>query len=189
MPFLADVQLGLEGAVRLARLDANGMARFDLTVEGFWRSFLAAVVASPFYLVLVMDQYGRTGTGPHLGRVVLAEVVGYLLGWVIFPVAAIFLTRLLGLGARYVALIVAGNWAAVLQAALLAATALVAGLFPDQLAGMLRLTGTSLAIAYHWFVFRTALATTGGTAFGLVVIDLLLAVLLNLATDAWIHGG
>jgi hypothetical protein len=189
MPFLADVQRGLDGAVRLARLDRTGMERLDLTVDGFWRSFLAAVVASPFYLVLVMDQYGRTGTGPHLGNVIFAEVAGYLLGWVAFPVAAIFLTRILGLGARYVALIVAGNWAAVLQAALLAATALVAGLFPDQPAAVLRLVATAVAVAYHWFVFRTALETTGGIAFGLVVVDLLLAVLLNLATDAWVQEG
>jgi hypothetical protein len=187
MPFLADVQRGLDGAVQLARLDPSGMGRFDLTVEGFWRSFLAAVVASPFYLVLVMDQYGRTGTGPHLGEVVFAEVIGYTLGWVAFPVAAIFLTRLLGLGARYVALIVAGNWSAVLQAALLAATALVANMFADQSAAMIRLAATAVAVAYHWFVFRTALETTGGIAFGLVIVDLLLAVLLNLATDAWIQ--
>jgi hypothetical protein len=119
--------------------------------------------------------------------VVFAEVIGYTLGWVAFPVAAIFLTRLLGLGARYVALIVAGNWSAVLQAALLAATALVANMFADQSAAMIRLAATAVAVAYHWFVFRTALETTGGIAFGLVVVDLLLAVLLNLATDAWIQ--
>jgi hypothetical protein len=184
MPFLADVRRSLEGAALLARLDPSGMERFDLSVEGFWRSFSAALIAAPPYGVLLADRYGREGMGPHVGQVLSAEFLGYALGWIAFPIAALFLTRMLGLGARYVALIVAGNWAAVLQVGLLAAAVIVAGFLPESQRGPIALTVTLAAVAYQWFVVRAALQTSGLIAFGIVVVDVLLSVLLNLFTDS-----
>ena len=45
MPSMADTKRALEGAWLIARRDPGAMSRFDLTVEGFWASFFAAVVA------------------------------------------------------------------------------------------------------------------------------------------------
>lgn len=187
MPLLADARRGLEGATLLARLDRRGMDRFNLSIEGFWRSFSAALVAAPPYLVLLGERYGREGPGAHVGEVMLVEVLSYGAGWIAFPLAAVFLTRLLGLGSRYVALIVAGNWAAVLQVSLLALTVLVAGFLPEAQRAALALTATVVAVAYQWFVIRTALQTSGLTAFGLVVVDILISVMINLGSDALIH--
>ena len=42
-----EITLGLYGAFRLALLDVRGMAYFNCTEAGFWRSFTAAAIAAP----------------------------------------------------------------------------------------------------------------------------------------------
>ena len=109
----------------------------------------------------------------------VAEALSYVCGWVGFPIAAIFLTRLLGLSARYVPLVVADNWSAVVQMVLYATVVLVGTLLPPQLRALALLVATLIVLIYQWFVIRTALGTSGGTALGLVVIDVLLSMALS----------
>ena len=48
-----EVQLALAGCLRLARGDRGGLACFDRSIDGFWRSFRAAVISYPLYLMLL----------------------------------------------------------------------------------------------------------------------------------------
>jgi hypothetical protein len=189
MPGLAYIRRSLEGAWLLARLDPTAMDRFDLSVEGFWRSFTAALVAAPAYLLLVISQYSDASAGPHLGTIVLVEALGYGLSWIAFPTVAIFATKLLGLSHRYVALVVAGNWAAVLQLSLLAASLVVGAPLSDGLRSFLALAAVLSAVTYQWIVIRTALQTTGTVAFALVITDVLVSVLINMATSNLLQEG
>ena len=47
MPDRQEVLSALYGAYRLAWFDVSGMTFLNLTVEGFWRSFFAAVLVAP----------------------------------------------------------------------------------------------------------------------------------------------
>ena len=49
-----EVVAALYGAYRLARFDPSGLALFDATIAGFSRSFFAAVLVAPVYLVLLL---------------------------------------------------------------------------------------------------------------------------------------
>jgi hypothetical protein len=189
MPNTAEIRRSLEGAWLLARLDPTAMSHFDLSVEGFWRSFFAAVVAAPPYMLLVANQYSNTGAGAHIGVVVFVEVLSYILSWLAFPVLAAFATKLLGLSHRYVALVVATNWAAVLQVTLLAGTMLLTGLLPEGHRSFLALAATLAAVTYQWLVIKTSLETTGSVAFALVIADVLVAVLVNMGTASLIQEG
>ena len=72
-------------------------------------------------------------------------------------------------------LIVANNWSAVVQVALYTAVVLVGIVLPAPSCARWPCSPRRIAVlAYQWFVIRTALATTGATALGLVVIDVLL---------------
>ncbi|MDX2142565.1 MAG: hypothetical protein SFV19_04360 [Rhodospirillaceae bacterium] len=53
IPSLREIVYGVFGAWRLARLDRSAMVHFDRTVEGFWKSFFAAAIVAPAYLILV----------------------------------------------------------------------------------------------------------------------------------------
>lgn len=179
IPSQEEIKTALEGALMLARGNVAGMTRFDLSITGFWRSFFAMALAAPAYLFLLADQYATSSVGAHIAGVVIIEAVAYVVGWCAFPVAAIFLTRLLGLGARYVPLVVAVNWCGVLQLLLLAVAVLLGGLAPPELRGMLGLVALLAVLTFQWFVIRTALETTSGTAAGLLVVDLLLSLLIH----------
>ena len=175
----------LRGAWLLARGDAAGMGLLDLTVEGFWNSFAAALVAAPAYVLLLTDRYARTGLPPGAGLAgtAFAESLAYLVDVATLPLLAIPLTRFLGLGTRYVPLVVASNWATVPQVALFVAAVALGLALPPMRDGFL-LAAVAGTFTYQWFVVRTALGTTGATALAFILINLLVGAMLNRALDA-----
>ena len=48
MPDHDSVIRSIYGAWRLALLDPSGLNWFDVSIEGFWRSFFAAAIVAPF---------------------------------------------------------------------------------------------------------------------------------------------
>jgi len=189
MPSYPEIQRSVQAAWVLARGDVRGMALFDLSVEGFWKSFAAALLVAPAYVIVLLDQYSVIGWPQHVPGTVLAEAVSFALGWLAFPIVTIFLTRLLGLGARYVPLIVANNWSAVVQVALYTAVVIVGTLLPANLRTLALFMATLAVLTYQWFVIRTALQTTSATAFGLVMVDILISVMLSRGLDSLLQPG
>jgi hypothetical protein len=181
MPDREEVLSALYGAYRLAWFDVSGMTYLNLTVEGFWRSFFAAVLVAPAYAVLVGLRVPVEEV--NIAVVFLTETIGYVFAWCAFPAVALVLTRLLGLDRNYVALIVAHNWSAVLQMAAFVAVVLLGGILPAAL-GTLAVALTTLAVlVYQWFVIRTALQTSGGMALMLLLVDLVVTSLISAGAD------
>jgi hypothetical protein len=183
IPDQAEVYRSLYGAYRLARLDPRGMLLFNLTFEGFWRSFFAAVLVAPAYAILIAERLAGREETLDLGRVILVQGGAYVLSWAAFPIAAIVLTRMLGLGSHYSALIIAANWAAVLQVGVFFAALVVSLVLSNGLGNFLLMVVTFAILFYQWFIFRTALETTGGTALALLMVDLILNTAINVTAD------
>ena len=113
------------GAFRLATFHEDGMDAFNVSMRGFWRSFFAALLIAPVYLVFPANSTAsRTETLDPVHDA-LVNVLAYVIGWVAFPLAMITVTRMLGREERYVGYIVAYNWSAVPQILLLLAAAVV----------------------------------------------------------------
>ena len=183
IPDQAEVVRSIYGAWRLAWLDPSGIGYLNLSVEGFWRSFFAAVLVAPGYALLVAQEMLAREEAVSTVWAVLVETLAYVVGWAAFPVAAIFLTRLLGLSRHYVALIVAANWASVIQiGGFLAAIAL--GFVLPPLGGLVVMLATGAILFYQWFVIRTTLATTMGIAIAFVLVDLLLTSVISLSAES-----
>ena len=183
IPAQQEVIGSIYGAWRLAWLDRSGMSHFNLSVDGFWRSFFAAVLVAPGYALLVMqDLLGRPeAVSPAWALVV--ETLGYAISLAAFPLVAVVVTQLLGLSRNYAAMIIAANWAAVIQiGAFLVAVAL--GFVLPAFAGFVVTLATVAILVYQWFVFRTALNTTGGIAIALVLVDLLVNAAISLTADS-----
>jgi hypothetical protein len=183
IPDQQEIVRSLFGAFRLARLDGRGMGYFNLSIEGFWRSFFAAAIVAPGYALLVAQKLATWPAAVDPAVAVLIEAAAYALSWIAFPVAAVFLTTLLGLSRNYVSLIVAANWAEVLQFAAFLLVMLATLLLPSGVRGPVLVAVIGAILAYEWFVARTALETTGGVAVGIVLVDLLLGVGINVAAD------
>lgn len=183
MPERQEIVESVFGAYLLARMDRSGMSHFNITVDGFWNSFFAAVIVAPGYAVMVAQKLmGRPETF-DLGWVVIIHGVAYVVGWAAFPLVALLLTALLGVSQNYVPMIVAANWAAVIQVGVFLAGLLLSVILPGFLGGMVLTIATVAILFYQWFVLRTALDTTGGIALALVLVDLVLNTVINLSAE------
>lgn len=186
MPDQQEIARSIYGAWLLARMDRSGMAHFNISFEGFWRSFFAAVIVAPGYAILVADKLAAREETFDLGWVFLVQTVAYAIGWAAFPLVAIGITALLNLSQNYVPMIIAANWAAVVQVAVFLGALLLTFVLPGVLAGLLLTAATIAILFYQWFVLRTALDTTGGIALALVLVDLLLNAAINLSAEGMI---
>ena len=185
VPGVREIVSSLYGAWRLARFDPKGMSFFDPTLGGFWRSFFAAVIVAPAYVVAVLFT-GDGGRHTDPLRFGLAEAIGYVLSWVAFPLVMEWLSRRLGCRARYLSYITAYNWAAVIEHVLLLPVLLLTAnsLVPDAAGQILWLLTLAFVLAYAWFVTRTALAVTAMTAVAIVGLDVALSYAISAVTAA-----
>lgn len=189
MPTWPEIARSVDAAWRLARGDAGAVERLDLSVDGFWKSFAAALVVAPAYVLVLLDQYRLAGWPDEPWMTAFVEATGYVIGWLAFPLAAMPLTRLLGVSGRYVPLIVANNWSTVIQVVLYTAVVILGLVMPASMRTTALLTATLTILVYQWFVIRSALATTSGIAAALVVIDLLLSVTVSRVLDGLLLSG
>lgn len=141
------------------------------------------MLVAPAYAMIIL----LTGSGGAHGdpvRIGLAETVGYVLSWVVFPVAMEWLSRHLGCRGRYLSYITAYNWSSVIEhLVLLPVLAItVSGLLPDLVAQILWLSTVAFVLVYAWFVTRTALAVAAGTAAAIVVLDVAVSYTVSLMT-------
>lgn len=192
----AEIARSVYGAWRLAHADPQGMAHFDATPEGFWRSFRVAFLLLPAYALLLWMELALPppeGSQPAVAtggiRLVAIELIAYAISWMAFPLAAHYLAAALGRQREYVGYIVAINWSAVLQTALLLPLAAVnvAGLLPSPVAELLSFAVLVALLAYGWFIARTALGIGGLAAAGLVAVDVLIAVLISVIKDSMLY--
>lgn len=177
----SEVVRSLYGAWRLACRDPLGLQLFDTSIEGFWRSFYAALVALPAYAVMVGFRVSDDQATTDLFRLVPIETIAYVIGWTAFPLVAYYLTQTLSRASYYPAYIVTYNWANVLQVALYLPVTILSGtdMVSDGVGAALGLIATGLIVVYQYYIARTVLDIEPLPAVGLVVTDLVLGVMLN----------
>jgi len=181
---LAEASLALTGTLRLARGDPGGIACFDASIDGFWRSFRAAILCYPPYLILLAFPV-VLGDGPVVEvdavRFYAAETIHFVISWVAFPLVVLPIADFFGRGDRFLVFITAYNWCQVPQTVLFAVVAVLGGmgvLSPNAMLSVDLILGIA-ALAYEWFVARVALAVTGPRASVVILADVILAVILS----------
>ncbi|MCW5729164.1 MAG: hypothetical protein KIT20_00285 [Alphaproteobacteria bacterium] len=191
MSLTSTVAEGLRGAILLFRQDAAGLGHFDLSIEGFWRSFLVPILLSP---LSVLAGLLALGSEPDVPDGYLAiKMAGDLVSIAAFPILMVPLARILGLGAAYVPYIVAGNWAAlpvtianlVLALLMLSAGASFGEAGLSVVSLFIGLPLLVLVLRYLFTIARIALGAGPGTAAGLTAVQFLLWVLIDQATEGF----
>ena len=177
-----DIARGVFGVWRLAHFDPQGMAFIDRTIEGFWKSFFSAVIVLPGYVALMAlargNQSGEIANAP-LWRVVTIEGIAYVIAWVAFPLAMVVIADLLDRREHYIGFIVAANWSAVVQIAVLLPAAAIYAATGISLALMLYIVLWSGIFVYAWFIAKTAMDITGPAAVGIVALSFVLDILID----------
>lgn len=185
-PDFEEASRSLFGALRLARGDRRGLDFIDRTPDGALRSFYGALLVLPIFAIIEAIQLsGRTVEAGAL-RILVVEALAYTIGWTAFQTVMIWLTALLQRQERYFDFLATYNWVTVVQMTVYFPVALLVGTgaLPPGVVGALSWIVTLLLLTYTWFALKVTLDIPGGTAVGLVVVDLVLGVMLSGATDA-----
>ncbi len=178
-PGLNEITASLLGALRLFRRDTGGLQDFNMTEEGFWRSFFAMALAGPMSMCaeLILSE-----PGTHSALAMATRTGATLvLQWFGFVLLMFYFTQMTGLANRFLAFITAYNWCTVVASAIMLVPALfhAFGLAGRDLALLALFFFLLVMLSYSWFVAREALETSGGVAASIVAIDFFLALLIE----------
>ena len=186
---LVEITKSINGAWRIARMDQNALNYFNMSIEGFWRSFLAVLIVVPLYVVFLVLNLGQlsgmelpTGSATSKELYVAIKLAAHILGWLAFPIVMIPISRLMDLSQSYVPYIIVWNWSNVLVMAVILPAVL---LFPPsaqsgQSAKLILMAAQITVLFYGYLVARAGLQCKILTAIGVVMLDLLLGLLFNL---------
>ncbi|WP_144861332.1 transporter [Mesorhizobium sp. J18] len=134
MPPAEEIQRYLSGAWRLMMGRQDGLRMLDLTVDGFWNSFFAIIVALPALVVgwvAVANDSSLFDPG-FAGRLALVIRLAIIdLGAWVLPIAVLALVaRPAGIADRFVHYVVATNWASALTLWIMLPPALIRLFWP-----------------------------------------------------------
>lgn len=177
-----EARLALAGTLRLAVGDRRALACFDRTLDGFWRSFRAAVICYPLYLVLLtMRVSGPEWQRSGVWRIIIVETIGYVIAWVAFPLLMLNVTRWIGRAQRFFDFMVPYNWCQVPQSLLFVLVGIESGsgLLGANASETIDIVAAVATLVYEWYIARIALETTGSAAGFVVLVDLVLGVFLT----------
>lgn len=181
---LREIVMAMGGAWRLAHFDARGLLHFDLSIGGARRSFLAALLVAPMYLISLYFRYPTDNPDGSVSRFLLVEAIAYVVSWTLYPVVVEALSGRLGCRERFPIYLIAYNWSMVIQNLIFVPlTVLLAkGALPPEFGQILWLAAMVFTIAYVLFIARITLAVPAITAASLVILDIALSFLLGAFT-------
>ncbi len=118
MPSGENIQLYLTGAWRMMLGKADGLRLLDLSVDGFWNSFFAIVIALPPSVVSWVGAANELSQlsadfGSKLSIVARLAVID-IATWILPLIALAAIVSRVGLADRFVHFVVSGNWASAL---------------------------------------------------------------------------
>jgi hypothetical protein len=172
-PMIREVKRSIWGAARFASFDPRGLHYFNLTIEGFWRSFLAAVVSLPLFLAIDALSYRPTEFIHYLNL-----ALGYGISWIALPIVMIPVVIVLELRPVYMPFVVTYNWTSVITYGLALVTVLL--FHADNTIGAsLSLAFWVVSCLYRWFVAKVALNAGILIPIVVVVLDQVLATLIS----------
>ncbi|TBW39276.1 hypothetical protein EYW49_07240 [Siculibacillus lacustris] len=186
----AEIRAGVLGSFGLLIGDPHAMARFDCSFRGFWRSFWVIPLMVPAALVSILADRSLVEGTASPSAVAIAGLASYLLGWIAFPVVMAALAGPLGLGPRYVPMMVARNWSSILGTLpyVVVTLAWLIGLMPVRLLALATLAALGFDLYVSFRVMRAAAAAPPGLAAGLVALDLVLTLLIDAGTARFVVG-
>lgn len=179
-----ETQASLTGAWRLMLGKTDGVRLLDLSADGFWNSFYAMIVAVPALMVGWVGIANEVGDpDAFAGRLaMLIKLATVDLGaWVLPLVALALVAPHAGIGGRFVAYVVASNWASAIIAWLMLPSALVRLFLPatDATAGFVSLFCFLLSMVLTWRMTTAVIgkgAATGTAVFAGMFVGSLLVL-------------
>jgi len=188
MSILSEGLISLVGLSRLLRLDPSGLQFLRATPDGFLRSFWAAAVVSPSYILLhaVVGDPNLDAAG--LPVYLLVQLVTSVILWGAIPLMMWYVAEAIDRRERFYVFATAYNWGQILVLAINLPlwVVIVAGMAGTGAVFLevLTLIG-SLGMLGLIYFFGLRVSALG--AMGLVVLDVMLSYLIDGLTDTMYH--
>lgn len=191
MPGRDEIARSLIGAWRLFLDRSDAMRFFDVSVDGFWRSFGAILLILPAYILVLLADQARIPTEAMAGGSFDAtaffanRAFWLLLNWVALPFLLALVAGPLGFSRTYASYVVARNWCAVLTVAPFGLIALLtlAGLLSNEIASVISLAIIVVVIRFDYLIARRALGADVGLAVAVVLADLAIGLAMAVVID------
>lgn len=152
-----------------------GIALMPITAEGAGRSFWAAVLCLPLFVVLRF----LLGEEPVTARLAGVEMIGFVGGWAAYALATLPLAKACGREALWPRFLASWNWVSLVQYAIIVLLSLVVEALPGWLGQGAQLAGLGYALWLQWFATGLALQVPGRHAAGFVLLDLMIGLTIS----------
>lgn len=188
---LEHIARSIHGVWRLALLDTSGAQQIENTLEGFWRSFIAAIILLPaFFFLVSLDEPPPGLAEPSAFRAIAVESIGYVVKWTAFPLAAIPMVAGLDRNDRYFGFIAALNWAQVIEIVpALTMIFLTQTVLPPEMAAPAQIALLAAFVLYEWYIAKTMLDVSGLAAAGLIFVNFAIWFFLMIMIQMLTYGG
>ena len=172
---LAEATQSLYGGWRMFLRDPSAMRFFNVSLGGFWRSFLVAIPAILLSLIATTRFMNPDTKSPD--RLLAADGVTIALSYALYPLVIAILARKAGLTRNFAGFIIAINWTSLVFAGVYALVAAVIGAYAatSELAALILIGMVVGLFAYQllvtWFLAQTALRADQRTSIIVVAIS------------------
>lgn len=185
--FLRDMLRGVRaliaafrGVLKLAARNPDGLEHFDVSADGFWRSFFAAPVALPFFLV---ERHASATILAALDpdrepRPIDFELTVYFLSWPAVALAFLGLGLLLQRIHRFPAMVIAFNWLTVATTIVVCMAEIVVYIAPRVLSPFMLAVYAMVAIV-EFRVVRVVMILDTLQSIGVVALTTLVSMLIS----------
>lgn len=191
LPTLHEIEQAAIGCWRLVRKDPAGLQRFDLSLDGFWRSFRWA------FVLAVLDAgdalLGRMGAtaDPDAGTPaaviwpLVVSALASLITFCLFPVVVGLLAKPMALTTRYAPYVIVRNWLTVFLSCPVYVIDLLTAfdLMPDGFREVVVIGVVVATLTAGSVIAHVVLGTTRTVSFGFALLDFLLALFIGEAAS------
>ncbi len=181
---VAALASGLRTAALLAAGRPAGIAGIEPGLAGARRSFLAAFLSFPLFVLLRLLDWSEGGLPPHPGHVAVLDGLGFVVGWAGFALITRPLVGAIGRAPLWPRYLAVWNWCNFAQYVLLAF-----GAMPEILGAPAIVQQTAALVTFGWAIWlewygtRLALAIGGVPAALFTLLDLAIGIALAGLTD------
>lgn len=186
LPSSAEIRSAVKGLGLLLRGDDRALLCYDLSLDGFWRSFWLPLILLVAYVLIMRPEAAELAAyDGDITYFMLLQALKFLLGWAAYFALIGLVSRMFGLSQRFGIFVILYNWA---QAITTAATLPILAAVTWDLLPVSVLAGwsTALLLAWLYIVARIGRHGLGGTwplAITVSSLDLLVTLLAHRLVD------
>ena len=184
---LREIVNSLYGAYLLARRDPNALSYFNISTEGFYRSFIAMLLAVPLFTLENSVDYKALSTGTAILPFLVLLCFALWVSWGTYLTIMAVFSRYMGVSDNYSVFVIVYNWVQFALILIWFPLSIIAnGILPESMSAAINLVFIAASYVYLWYILRVTLKVTGMTATGFAFLEFLVVVLIQAIFSEWL---